>query len=158
MPAHFPWQQDFVICHSQQLLTSFHHWTGTLLLPHHPDPTTQAQILFSAPFVIVSHGLEADPIFNYGNAQALALWQLDWDTFTQMPSRRSAPPTAQTERDQLLTAARTTGYISNYQGIRIASSGQRFAIANVTLWAVIDAANHTSGQAATFNQAPNCLD
>ena len=50
------------------------------------------------------------------------------------------------------------GYISNYQGIRIASSGQRFAIANVTLWAVIDAANHTSGQAATFNQAPNCLD
>ena len=143
--------RDFIVGHSQNLLNSYQHWTGNLLLPVHADPVTQAQILFAAPFVVVSHGLESDPIFNYGNGQALTLWQLDWATFTQMPSRRSAPPMAQTERDQLLTEARTKGYISNYHGIRITSSGQQFAIANVVLWDVLDGANQCCGQAATFD-------
>jgi MEKHLA domain len=152
MSSALPWQQDSVIRHSQRLLNSYQHWTGNPLLPPHPDPIAQAQILFKVPFVIVSHGLEPDPIFNYGNAQALALWQLNWATFTQMPSRCSAPPIAQAERDQLLAEARAKGYISNYRGIRIASSGQRFAIANVILWDVLNETNHLCGQAATFDQ------
>lgn len=151
MIIEFPWQQDSVIHHSQRLLKSFQHWTGKPLLAIFGSPKEQAKALFEAPFVIVSHGTESDPVFNYGNAQALDLWQLDWKTFTQMPSRQSAEPIAQAERDRLLTEASVKGYISNYRGVRIASTGQRFWIENVLLWTVLDECNQPYGQAATFS-------
>lgn len=146
-----PWQQDSIIDHSQRLIKSFQHWTKRSLLADLGSLQEQAKALFEAPFVIVSHGTESDPIFNYGNAQALALWQLDWQTFTQMPSRQSVEPIAQAERDLLLNEANTRGYITNYQGVRIASTGQRFSIANVILWNVLDEYNQLHGQAATFS-------
>jgi hypothetical protein len=40
-------------------------------------PSDVAQFLFEAPFVVVSHGIEANPILNYGNKKALTLWELD---------------------------------------------------------------------------------
>jgi MEKHLA domain len=152
MSIKLPWQQAAIIQHSQRLLNSFQYWTGQPLLPPDASPALQAKTLFTAPFVVVSHGSEADPIFNYGNAQALALWQFDWDTFTQLPSRQSAAPIAQAERAQLLAEAKAKGYISNYRGIRINRAGQRFAIANVILWAVLDDNQQAIGQAATFDQ------
>jgi len=32
--------------------------------------------MFEAPFVLISHGTEDDPILNYGNRVALWLWQM----------------------------------------------------------------------------------
>jgi hypothetical protein len=86
----FPWQQEAVIRHSQRLLYSFQHWTGRSLLDASGSLAEIAQQLFEAPFVLVSHGMELDPIFNYGNQRALELWELDWEQFTQMPSRKTA--------------------------------------------------------------------
>lgn len=151
MIVEFPWQQDSVIHHSQRLMKSFQHWTKKPLLSIFGSPEAQAKALFEAPVVIVSHGSESDPIFNYGNAQALALWQLDWQTFTQMPSRQSAEPIAQAERDRLLNEADRKGYISNYRCVRIASTGQRFWIENMLLWTVLDEHDQPCGQAATFS-------
>ncbi len=144
-----PWQQESVICHSQRLITSFQHWTKTPLITSSVDE--QARSLFEASFVVISHGTESDPIFNYGNAQALALWQFDWNTFVQLPSRRSAEPVEQLERDRLLLEAKTNGYIRNYRGIRISSTGQRFWIEDVILWDVLDENHQRCGQAATFS-------
>jgi hypothetical protein len=42
------------------------------------------------------------------------------------------------------------GYVSNYTGKRISSSGSRFYIKNVTIWEVIDERGMRRGQAATF--------
>ncbi|WP_068814174.1 MEKHLA domain-containing protein [Phormidesmis priestleyi] len=144
-----PWQQESVIRHSQRLIKSFQHWTETPLITGSVEEP--AQSLFEAPFVVVSHGTESDPIFNYGNAQALALWQFDWDSFTQLPSRRSAEPVEQIERDRLLLEAKSHGYIRNYRGIRISSTGQRFWIEDVILWDVLDENYQRCGQAATFS-------
>jgi hypothetical protein len=75
-----PWKNPQVIQHSQRLLRSFHHWTGRSLLNRASlnfsalsvkKLKRMAQDLFEAPFVVVSHGTEADPVFNYGNQQAL---------------------------------------------------------------------------------------
>ncbi|MBE9032273.1 MEKHLA domain-containing protein [filamentous cyanobacterium LEGE 11480] len=146
-----PWATPEMIQHTQRLLSSFQHWTGRSLLLSQPgDPARQAQALFWAPFIVVSHGTEADPIFNYGNQQALALWEFDWAEFTQLPSRASAEPTERAAREQLLAEARTQGYISNYQGIRHSRSGKRFWIEHVILWDVLTEAGHNCGQAATF--------
>ena len=100
--------------------------------------------------MVVSHGTQADPILNYGNQIALKLWQMDWATLTQTPSRYTAEPIAREEREQLLQRGRERGYIDDYEGIRISSTGQRFKIKDVVLWNVIDEQKQSYGQAATF--------
>ncbi len=150
-----PWQQEDVIIHSQQLLSSFHYWTGDFLLSPaiaSDDMHIAAQALFKAPFVVVAHGMEADPVLNYGNQAALELWQMDWQSFTRTPSRYTAEPMQREERDRLLHQAKTQGFISNYRGIRISSTGQRFYIDNAIIWNVLDKNNCKCGQAATFKQ------
>jgi hypothetical protein len=148
----FPWQQEAIINHSQRLLYSFQHWTGHSLLDVNGTPKEIAQALFEAPFVLVSHGIEADPIFNYGNRQALQLWELSWSEFTKMPSRQSVRDVEREDRERLLTEAATKGFVDNYSGIRTSSSGQRFLIENVLLWNVIDEEKQYCGQAAFFSK------
>ncbi len=152
----FPWQQQAIINHSQRLLHSFQHWTGRSLLDVNGSPVEIAQALFEAPFVLVSHGTEPDPIFNYGNRRALELWEFSWEDFTQMPSRKCVEPVTQEERDRLLAAAATKGYIDNYSGVRISSTGKRFQIEDVILWNVLDEQNQRCGQAAVFSKYYSC--
>ncbi|MBD6618676.1 MEKHLA domain-containing protein [Komarekiella sp. 'clone 1'] len=149
----FPWQQEAIIRHSQRLMSSFQHWTGDCLLNiNASSPQEKAQVLFEAPFVLVSHGIESNPIFNYGNRKALELWELSWEEFITMPSRKSAEEVVQEERDRLLAEAATKGFISNYSGIRISGNGKRFYIEDTILWNVVDEQNQHCGQAAFFSK------
>ena len=43
------------------------------------------------------------------------------------------------------------GYVDDYRGIRISSSGRRFEIDRATVWNLRDAAQAYAGQAATFS-------
>ncbi len=146
----FPWQQEAVIQHSQRLLYSFHYWLGRSLLDVTGSPEEIAQALFEAPFVLVSHGTEPDPIFNYGNRKALELWQLSWQEFTRMPSRKTAEQVEQQERNRLLAETTKKGF-SNYSGDRISSQGQRFYIKDGILWNMLDEQNQRCGQASCFS-------
>ena len=150
----FPWQQQAIISHSQRLLHSFQHWTGRSLLDVNGSSVEIAQALFEAPFVLVSHGTEPDPIFNYGNRKALELWEFSWEDFTQMPSRKCVEPVTQEERDRLLAEAATKGF-SYFSGIRITSTGQRFHIEDGILWNVLDE-QRRCGQAAVFSKYYSC--
>lgn len=131
---------------------SFHHFTGEDIVPGARllRATDLAQALFNAPVAIVSHGTEPDPIFRYGNARALDLWQMDWETFTRLPSRHSAEPESgiQGDRNRLLKAALENGWVNDYSGIRISSQGRRFEIRNTILWNVIASDGVRHGQAA----------
>ncbi|NEO69953.1 MEKHLA domain-containing protein [Moorena sp. SIO3H5] len=147
----FPWQQDAVIRQSQRLIHSFHHWTGRSLIDTSGSPMEIAQALFEAPFVVLSHNTESDPIYNYGNRKALELWEIDWNQLTQMPSRYSAEPMEREERLSLLNQVTSQGYISNYQGVRISSTGKRFQISDCIVWNLIDQENNYCGQGATFS-------
>ncbi|MBN4005662.1 MEKHLA domain-containing protein [Nostoc sp. LPT] len=147
----FPWQQEAIILHSQYLINSFQHWTRNSLLDANGSPLETAQALFEAPFALVSHGTDSDPIFNYGNRKALELWELSWEEFTRMPSRKSAEEVVQEERDRLLSEATTKGFITNYSGIRTSSNGKRFYIEDTILWNVLDEQNQYYGQAAFFS-------
>ena len=145
-----PWQQKNIICHSQYLLRSFQYWTGRSLIDISGSTIEQAEGLFQANFVLVSHGTEADPIFNYANQIALELWQMTWNDFTCLPSRLSAEPVEQRERDRLLAETRSKGF-SHYQGVRISRTGNRFFIKNGIIWNVLDEDNQICGQAAVFS-------
>jgi hypothetical protein len=148
-----PWLQESLLQHIQLLLYSFHHWTGNDLISirDRQSPLETANLLFNADFVIVSHGTQADPILNYGNQKALDLWEMDWQTFTSTPSRYTAEPMERSEREKLLAQAKSQGYISNYRGIRIASTGDRFYINQAIIWNVVDQQGKVWGQAATFS-------
>jgi len=144
------WAQPSVIVWTQRLLDSFHHWTGRELIGRSGSMEDRAHALFEAPFVVVSHGTDPDPILNYGNQAALDLWEMGWEQFTQTPSRHTAQPLNQEERAAMLRIAGQQGYFEGYRGVRIASTGRRFLVEDATVWNVLDPSGRCIGQAATF--------
>jgi hypothetical protein len=130
------------------IVESYRRLTGKALL----DSTapTLREALWDAPFAIVAHGTEADPIFFYGNRYALQSFEMSFDKFTCLPSRLSAEPLAQDARQKLLDKVKQHGYIDDYCGMRIAKSGRRFMIANATVWNLVDERGNHCGQAAMF--------
>jgi hypothetical protein len=145
------WRRPEVVEWSQQLLDSYRHCVGRDLLPRLGGSEAQAHALFHAPFVTVSHGTQDDPILNYGSQLALTLWEMTWEQLVQTPSRLTAEPVNRAERERMLERANLQGYLDNYQGVRISSSGRRFLIEQALVWTVVDQAGHRRGQAATFS-------
>lgn len=146
-----PWLEHGWVEHTQVLLDSFRRYVGRELIPRTGTARTQARALFLAPFAVVSHGTEADPILNYGNRAALELWEMEIETLLRTPSRLTAEPVHRDERARLLQRTTREGFVDDYSGIRISSSGRRFSIERAIVWNVVDANDERSGQAATFD-------
>lgn len=140
---------------SQLLLDSYHHWTGKDLIDRTTTALQQARMLFEASFVVVSHGVEPDPILSYGNQTALYLWELSWVQFIKTPSRLTAEADDRAERARMLERAALNGYFDGYRGVRISSTGRRFLVEQALIWNVIDPAGSPIGQAATFSRWSN---
>lgn len=147
-----PFQQPEIIAYSTSMAASFRHWTGGNLIESVSQPELLSEALYRAPFVLLSHGMQADPVFCYANLAAQRLWQMDWERFVTTPSRLSAEPDAQEERERLILHAAKTGYVANYQGVRISSEGRHFRIKQCVLWNVLDDRQEKIGQAAMFDQ------
>jgi len=143
---------DFAITHTAGLARSFKRWTGRDLLAGVTPGLELAAGLFGAPFVVVSHGTEADPVLNYGNQAALALWEMTWEELTSTPSRLTAEAPSREERARLLAAVSRDGFIDNYSGVRISKSGRRFRIERAIVWNLMTSEGKPCGQAATFHQ------
>ena len=141
-----------IILHSQRLLNSYRYFVGRELLTRSGDLSEEAERLFAAPFIVVSHGTQADPILNYGNAAALALWETTFAELTAMPSRLTAEPVHREERARLLAQTTQHGFVDDYQGIRISKTGRRFSIQRAIVWNLLDELQQPAGQAATFSE------
>ena len=120
---------------------------GEPLVPCSDDPVAT---LWQAPRAIVAHGVEADPVFFFGNAAALAAFECDVARFTAMPSRLSAEMPARDERQALLDRVSRDGFIRDYAGMRISATGRRFMIERAVVWNLVDGEGTRHGQAATF--------
>lgn len=145
-----PWMDQTIVQWTQRLLDSYRHWMGTELLERIGDPELQAHALFESPVVVVSHGLQTDPVLNYGNRMALKLWEMTWEQLIETPSRLTAEPVNRAEREWMLEQARVRGYLDTYRGVRISRSGRRFLVEGAVIWNVLDAHGQQIGQAATF--------
>lgn len=135
------------------LLTgSYARLVGAPLVP----PGKDASWLYrEAPFVVLAHGTDPDPLFIYANRCAQACFEYSWDEFLALPSRLSAEPIDRAERQRLLDQVARTGFLSGYRGIRVAKSGRRFLIEDGVVWELIDRAGTRHGQAATFRSWRN---
>lgn len=135
------------------LLTgSYARLVGAPLVP----PGKDASWLYrEAPFVVLAHGTDPDPLLIYANKCAQACFEYSWDEFLALPSRLSAEPIDRAERQRLLDQVARTGFLSGYRGIRVAKSGRRFLIEDGVVWELIDRAGTRHGQAATFRSWRN---
>jgi hypothetical protein len=139
---------DFIDRHSRILADSYRHWTGKPLI----EGVSSPRALFEAPFALLSHGTQADPLFNYANRQALILFRMGWQDIIGLPSRLSAEPMLREAREALLARVAEHGFVDDYSGVRIASDGSRFMIHEATVWNLLDEQGQAYGQAALIKR------
>jgi hypothetical protein len=157
-----PWQTQATVRHLQRMLASYAHWTGRSLLADLDAEAVDssadaiARVIFELPCVVVAHGPGPDPVFVYANHSALTLWELDWEGFMRLPSRRSADAAHVEERSRWLAAAAANGYVTGCHGERVSATGKRFIIEDVTIWNVTDEAGAACGQAAAYRSWRHC--
>jgi len=139
------------VAHVSCMARSLKHFTRRELISGLASEAL-ASAVADAPFVLVSHGTQADPILNYGNRAALKLWEMDWDELIRTPSRLTAEAPERSERARLLAAVTQNGFIDDYSGIRISKSGRRFRIFQATVWNLVTENGQPYGQAAMFDR------
>lgn len=160
--------------HALLLSDSYRRWTGDELVEkqalsalaeesqeviNSDAPVDLNQLLNGlnrAQFALVSHGTEPNPVFNYGNLQALKLFAMDIESFIQLPSKQSAEVDHQNERASLFERVAEEGFITDYQGVRISSTGKRFYIKQAVVWTVVDDLGREYGHAAKFSDWEMC--
>lgn len=122
-------------------------------------PEESESLLFDAiwegDFVLVSHGKEASPVFNFGNKKALELFEMTFNDFTQLESKYSASAISRVERQTLLDKVKKRGFVV-YSGYRISSTGKKFKIKNAKVFDLYDFDGVYYGQAALFNRWEEC--
>jgi hypothetical protein len=136
----------------RRLLDSHALWLKRELIDRSGDIEAQSERLFLAPFVVASHLDSADPILNYGNRQALDLWETTWEVFTATPSRLTAEPVNRDERARMLRQVSARGFVDDYRGVRVSRTGRRFLVERATVWNVVDGDGNRCGQAAAFSR------
>lgn len=144
----------FQLVSAKLIASSFESLTGRPLLEtvFGDEDVLCAQKLYNAPFAVVAHDTAEDPVFFYGNLTAQNLFELTWAKFVALPSRYSAEAPNRQERARLLERVTRDGFVDDYSGVRIASSGQRFSIEDAVVWNLIDSDGERRGQAAIFDR------
>lgn len=135
----------------QLLADSYTRLLGRPLVPQAMSVVEATEWLYeSAPFAVLAHNTDRDPIFIYGNKAAQRRFEYTWDEITRLPSRLSAEAPDREERRQFLERVQRFGYESGYKGVRIGKSGRRFMIEEATLWQLLDANGKLHGQAVVI--------
>jgi hypothetical protein len=149
-PVRVPWQyrEPETARRIALIAESFRHLLGRPLVAPADDIVSA---LWEAPAAVVAHGVEADPVFFFGNGAALSAFECDAEEFTVMPSRLSAEALQRDERQTLLDRVTREGFIDDYAGVRISATGRRFRIERAVVWNLIDSGGYRHGQAATFS-------
>lgn len=150
-----PGPSDFGLAHDAvfaSLITrTYEERLDELLVPLDLDPEAAARWLYeAAPFCVLVHNTASDPRFVYANRTAQTCFGFDWEEMTCLPSRLSAEAPNQAERQGLIETVARAGFATGYRGLRIAKSGRRFWIEDVTMWQLTDATGRVQGQAATY--------
>lgn len=138
--------------HVARLRASYRRLTGRDLIAPDTAEADAPAILDCAGFAVVSHGTEADPVFNYANRCALELFATNWTAFTRLPSRFSAEEPNRDARAALLARVEQHGFADDYRGVRIGFDGRRFVIEDATVWTVSDERGEPAGQAARIGR------
>ncbi|HEV2378112.1 MAG TPA: MEKHLA domain-containing protein [Streptosporangiaceae bacterium] len=140
---------------SELLIESYQRIVGAPLVPDGLGGADAARWLYESPVCLLAQDTSPDPCFVYANAAAQKCFEYSWDEFVGMPSRLSAEVANQQERQEFLNSVLEVGFARGYRGARIAKSGRRFWVEDVTVWNLVDTGGTLHGQAA---RVPRCVD
>lgn len=133
------------------LSASYLRFLKQSLVPSEWDAAYAARWLYAeAPYCVLAHEPGPNPRFIYANATAQACFEYTWEELTGLPSRLSAEAPEREERQRLLDGVMQHGFATGYRGLRVAKSGRRFWIEDVTVWQLADENGVLHGQAATY--------
>ena len=132
----------------QLIIDSYARLTGRVLLA---EFEANSDGLWRAPFAVIAHSTGTDPIFFYGNKTAIKLFETDAPSLIEMPSHHSAKPANREERARLFEQVAQAGFIDDYAGDRVTTTGREFRIEQATVWNLLDENNQINGQAARFD-------
>ncbi len=142
---------DYLKNHIVLLTRSYRKLLGEELCVRTDLSETLEKQLFHAPFALLSHTHDSEPLFNYANLKALELFEMSWDELRGLPSRLSAETGCQEDRDRLLAEVSLKGFIKDYNGVRLSKTGKRFLIKNAVVWNLFNLEDGSrAGQAACF--------
>lgn len=105
-------------------------------------------------FVLISHGTESNPIYNFGNVAALQAFARSWDDI-KIPSAESVVLRSQDEvlRKELMRKVTENGFVEGASGIRVRGDGKFIKLVDAVVWNCYDADDSTYiGQAAFFDR------
>lgn len=149
---------DYLPRHAALLIGTYHGLTGRDLVDPGLAAREAARALYHAPFVLLSHDTSPDPLFTYANLAAQTRFERVWSEIVGLPSRYSAEPLAREARARLLARVAARGFVDDYSGIRITSSGRRFLIEGATVWNLTGQDGRPLGQAAMFSRGTEIAD
>ncbi|MFH7341078.1 MEKHLA domain-containing protein [Streptomyces sp. KHY 26] len=134
------------------LLDSHQRLVGSPLCPGTwADEAEAARWLYEeAPFGLLAHDTADDPLFVYANRTAQRCFGYTPEEFAALPSRLSAAPDAQEDRDAFVAAVNRQGFADGYRGRRVRKDGSLFWIEDVCMWDLVDESGRKQGQAAVF--------
>lgn len=143
---------QFQAGHVELIRRNHQFWTGQDLFEPGLNAADFARSLYHAPFVLLTHDANPDPVFTYANEKAQSLFNMSWEEMTTYPSRLSATEPDQASRERFLKDVEQKGYSNGYQGVRITRDGRRFEILDAIVWNLLDQNGTYCGQAASFAQ------
>jgi hypothetical protein len=145
------WMKADVIKHCKLIEKNYKFWTGKELFEAKLTESELSEKMYHAPFVVLSHGTQADPIYNYVNLKAQELWEFTWDEMIKLPSRRSAGTNETAERLELIREGQEKGITFTEKALRESRSGKKFYIKNVVLFNLLGEGGEYAGQCAIYN-------
>jgi hypothetical protein len=106
-------------------------------------------------YVLITHGTEADPIYNFANRAACTAFWRSYDDVVQLPSARSVVLQSDDEakRIELMKAVTNQGYVEGATGIRVRDDGRFIKLVDAVVWNVVDNDGTHIGQAAFFDRS-----
>jgi hypothetical protein len=140
--------------HAEAIAASFQRLAVHALLGEEaagPPRPLWAALLEHPRMALLSVGTQADPVLNYGNHAALALFEMSWEQLTVTPGRLTAQlEHEREERQRLLDGVTANGFVLTYSGVRVSATGRRFRIRDAAVFNIVENGEY-KGQAAWFS-------
>lgn len=106
-------------------------------------------------YVLISHGTQESPIYNFGNVACLNAFARGWHDHCKMPSRECVISKSQDEalRIELMQNVTDFGFVDgDYRGYRVRGDGKFIRLYECCVWNCYDENDIYIGQAALFDR------
>ena len=150
-----PYLSANVIMQNLLLIESYFRKTGRPLFEQEVEISDVAQLLWEAPFALLSHDASDDPKVTYANKAGLDLFEAEWDEMIGVASKNTAREEGDVnhreERAAMLKDALAKGYVDEYTGVRQTIKGDKeFKILDATIFSIESPGGDVMGQGAVL--------